>query len=169
MSLLNTVLLTVSISLMYSAPLIFTALGGVITQRAGVDNIGLEGMMAFGACGASILCHFTGSPWFGLLVGAAFGATLAVLHAFVAVTAKGNQLISGIAINFIGLGIGVFLTRFLFNGAAQSNSTISTPLPKVFGLLGIDKSKSRLLESAEIDLTVICAVDFAVLIRFVLY
>lgn len=169
MAFLNTVLLTLSISLMYSAPLIFTALGGVITQRAGVDNIGLEGMMAFGACGASILCHFTGSPWVGLLVGASFGASLAVLHAFIAVTAKGNQLISGIAINFIGLGVGVFLTRFFFNGAAQSNSTINEPLPKVLELLGIDKSKSRLLESAEIDLTVIFAFLFAVLIWFVLY
>ncbi|HHX29610.1 MAG TPA: ABC transporter permease, partial [Clostridiaceae bacterium] len=138
MNLLNTVLLTLSISLMYSAPLIFTALGGVITQRAGVDNIGLEGMMAFGACGAAILCHFTGSPWIGLLVGALFGAVLAVLHAFIAVTAKGSQIISGIAINFIGLGAGVFLTRFLFEGAAQSNSTINQPLPKVLELMGID-------------------------------
>ena len=169
MQLLNTLLLTLSITLMYSSPLIFTALGGVITQRSGVDNIGLEGMMAFGACGGSIICYFTGSPWIGLLAGATFGAILALLHAFVAITAKGNQIISGIAINFIGAGVATFLTRFLFSGAAQSNSTINLGIPKLFELLGIDKSKSQLLQSAEIDITVIIAFMFAILIWFVLY
>ena len=169
MQLLNTLLLRLSITLMYSSPLIFTALGGVITQRSGVDNIGLEGMMAFGACGGSIICYFTGSPWIGLLAGATFGAILALLHAFVAITAKGNQIISGIAINFIGAGVATFLTRFLFSGAAQSNSTINLGIPKLFELLGIDKSKSQLLQSAEIDITVIIAFMFAILIWFVLY
>ena len=169
MQLLNTLLLTLSITLMYSSPLIFSALGGVITQRSGVDNIGLEGMMAFGACGGSIICYFTGSPWIGLLAGATFGAILALLHAFVAITAKGNQIISGIAINFIGAGVATFLTRFLFSGAAQSNSTINLGIPKLFELLGIDKSKSQLLQSAEIDITVIIAFMFAILIWFVLY
>ena len=169
MQLLNTLLLTLSITLMYSSPLIFTALGGVITQRSGVDNIGLEGMMAFGACGGSIICYFTGSPWIGLLAGATFGAILALLHAFVAITAKGNQIISGIAINFIGAGVATFLTRFLFSGAAQSNSTINLGIPKLFELLGIDKSKSQLLQSAEIDITVIIAFMFAILVWFVLY
>lgn len=169
MELLNTVLLTISITLMYSAPLVFTALGGVVTQRAGVDNIGLEGMMAFGACGASIVCFFTASPWIGLIAGACFGAILAVLHAFVAVTAKGNQIISGIGINFIGAGVATFLTRYLFKGAAQSNSTIDYGIPKLFELLGIDKSKSRLLQSAEIDITILFAIFFAFIIWFVLY
>ncbi len=168
MELLNTVLLTVSITLMYSSPLIFTSLGGVITQRAGVDNIGLEGMMAFGACGAAVVGYFTANPWTGLLVGALFGGFLAFLHAFISVTAKGNQIISGIAINFIGLGVGIFITRRLFNGAAQS-STVPNGIPKVMDLLGLDKTESRLLQSAEFDVTVIFGFLFAFLIWFILY
>lgn len=168
MELLNTVLLTISITLMYSSPLIFTSLGGVITQRAGVDNIGLEGMMAFGACGAAIIGYFSANPWLGLLIGALFGGFLAFIHAFIAVTAKGNQIISGIAINFIGLGVGIFLTRRLFNGAAQT-STVPNGIPKLFDLLGIDKSNSRLLQSAEIDITVIIGFALAIITWFVLY
>ncbi|MGI6156883.1 MAG: ABC transporter permease [Saccharofermentanales bacterium] len=164
----NTILLTISITLMYSSPLIFTALGGVVTQRAGVDNIGLEGMMTFGACSAAIVCHFTESPWIGLLAACLFGGILALMHAFVAVTAKGNQIISGIAINFIGLGVATFVTRKLFNGAAQSD-TVRNGVPKLFEVLGIDKTGSRLLQSAEIDVTVLIAFLTAVIVWFVLY
>lgn len=168
MEFLNTIVLTISITLMYSSPLIFTAIGGVVTQRSGVDNIGLEGMMAFGACGAAIVGFFAADPWLGLLTGAVFGGFLALIHAFIAVTAKGNQIISGIALNLVGLGVATFITRRLFNGAAQS-STVPKGIPKVLELLGVDKSNSRLLQSAEIDLTVILAFMIALVVWFVLY
>ena len=60
---LNNILLAINITLMYSAPLIFSALGGVITQRSGVDNIGIEGMMTFGAVAAGAGGYFTSKPW----------------------------------------------------------------------------------------------------------
>ena len=82
---LNNILLAINITLMYSAPLIFAALGGVITQRSGVDNIGIEGMMTFGAFAAAAVGYFTANPWLGFLAGGLAGAALAVFHAVAAI------------------------------------------------------------------------------------
>ena len=63
------ILLAISMTLMYSAPLIFGAMGGVISNRSGVDNIGIEGMMTIGAFTAAAVGFFTANPWLGLLAG----------------------------------------------------------------------------------------------------
>ncbi len=165
---LLTVLLTLSITLMYSAPLIFAAMGGVITQRAGVDNIGIEGMMAFGAFAGTTIGYFTGNPWIGLLASGLAGVLLALIHGLVSITLKGNQTISGIAINFIGLALGIFLTRQIFDGASQTNS-VTRKIPKLFDVLGLDKRDSAALQSGDIDFTVILALLVVFLLWFILY
>jgi simple sugar transport system permease protein len=96
--------------LRYATPLLFAALGGVISERAGVVNIGLEGMMLagafFGAWGADI-----GGGWVaGLVIGAVAGGVFAAVHAFFAVTLKADHIVSGMAINFLALGV----TGYLF-------------------------------------------------------
>ena len=93
----NNIILTVSITLMYSAPLIFAAIGGVITQRAGVDNIGIEGMMTFGAFCSAGVGFATANPWLGFLAGAAGGGVLALVHAFASIHLRASQIISGVA------------------------------------------------------------------------
>ncbi len=165
---LSSILLFIAITLMYATPLCFTALGGVITQRSGVDNIGLEGMMAFGAFSAAAFTYFTEAPWLGFLVGGLAGVSLALIHGFVSITLKGNQTISGIAINFIGLGLGIFLTRQFFDGMAKT-ATVLTKIPKLFGSLGIDTTKHPLFQAAEIDLTVILVIILVFVVHFVLY
>lgn len=164
---LNNLLLAINITLMYSAPLIFAALGGVITQRAGVDNIGIEGMMTIGAFAATAVGFFTGNPWLGFLVGGLAGAFMAVFHAVASIHLQGNQTISGVAINFIGLGAALFLSRLLFDGATQTQP-VPKKLPKILSMLGFDTSNIT-INAINIDITVPIAIAFTVLMWWFLY
>lgn len=103
--------------LFFSAPLIFTALGGVFSERSGVVNIGLEGLMVMGAF-VGIVFNLTfadvfGSwtPWISILVASVIGAIFSIIHAVASVSFNANQVVSGVAINMLALGIGVYLTK----------------------------------------------------------
>ncbi|MBC7427823.1 MAG: ABC transporter permease [Bacteriovorax sp.] len=109
-----------STTLMYATPLIFTALGGVLSEKSGVINIGLEGMMTFGAFVASWVAISHGSPWLGFLAGGFAGLFLAAFHAIASIKFKGNQVVSGIAINSLGTGLAIFFCRILFDGASMT-------------------------------------------------
>lgn len=114
------ILFLFSTTLMYSTPLIFTALGGVMSEKSGVINIGLEGMMTLGAFVACLVALSTGNPWLGFLAGGAAGIFLAAFHAIASIQFKGNQVVSGMAINCLGLGLAIFLCRIFFEGASMT-------------------------------------------------
>lgn len=103
--------------LFYSAPLIFTALGGVFSERSGVVNIGLEGLMVMGAfVGITFNLGFadvfgTLTPWIAMLVAMFVSAIFSIIHAVASVSFRADQVVSGVAINIMALGIGVFLTK----------------------------------------------------------
>ena len=162
---LNNLTLLVSITFMYSAPLIFGALGGVTSERSGVVNIGIEGMMNIGALAGTAVCYFTGNPWLGFLMSGVAGGLLALLHAFASVTCKADQTISGIALNLIGPGFALFLCRMFFQGATMSKP-ISNKLPKLFGNL---KAQSTALKNLNLDITAVLAILLTVVLWFVLY
>jgi general nucleoside transport system permease protein len=95
----------IAATLRYATPLVFGALGGIMSERSGVINVGIEGMMLmgafFGIFGADLL-----DSWFlGLLVGMAAGGVLAFVHAFFAINLRADQVVSGISLNFLALGI----------------------------------------------------------------
>lgn len=119
MSLLK-IALFISDTLLFATPLLFTALGGMFTEKAGVTNIGLEGMMTIGAFAGAAVGYFTKSALLGFLVGGIAASLVALIHAIVSITFGADQVVSGIAINFIGPGVALFICSLLFDGAKQT-------------------------------------------------
>lgn len=122
--------LLASVTLMYATPIAFAAEGGVLCERSGVTNIGLEGMMSMGASFAVIVSYYTHNPWLGFLAAGLAGGILALLHAFASVTCLADQTVSGVAMNLLGGGIAFFAIRFVFD---TLNTPSVTTLPKVYG------------------------------------
>ena len=157
-------LLLVGITLMYSTPLIFGALGGVISERSGVTNIGIEGMMVIGAIAAAAGSYFTGNPWIGFLAAGICGALVALLHAVASVTFAADQTISGVAINMLAPGLALFACKRFFEGAAMS--PIAPKLPKILGDSGLAGTP---FANLNVNVTTVLALLFTVVMWFVLY
>jgi simple sugar transport system permease protein len=92
-------------ALRYATPLLFAALGGLFSERSGVINIGLEGMMLMGAFFGILGADKTGSWFIGLLIGMAAGAAMALVHALFSVSFRGDQIVSGFSMTLLALGI----------------------------------------------------------------
>jgi simple sugar transport system permease protein len=108
-----------------ATPLILAALGGLYSERSGVINIALEGLMLAGAFTAASVTYYSGNPWLGLLAGIAAGVAVAAVHAVASIRFKADQVVSGTAINILMTGIPAFI------GGALFASTGSTPqIPK---------------------------------------
>jgi simple sugar transport system permease protein len=112
-----------------SVPMAFAALGEVICERAGVINLGTEGVMLVGAISAFYISFFFGSNLAGVLLGAAGGALLGLVMAFISISLKQDQILSGLGIYFLGVGLSGFLYEASFG---QVGSTIRiTGLPQL--------------------------------------
>lgn len=94
-----------------ATPLLLAAMGEVIAERSGVLNLGVEGMMLAGALGGFAAAVVSGSIWVGFLVGMLAGAALAALHAFLCITLKADQVISGIMLTLLGTGLTTYFGR----------------------------------------------------------
>ena len=105
------ILSTIIRGIALGTPLLWAALGEIYAERSGVVNLGVEGMMILGAFSAFALAQTTGNPLLGLAIGAAAGALGALLHAFVAITLRANQYVSGLALTMLGLGLSALLGR----------------------------------------------------------
>ena len=103
-----------------AVPYVLTSVGASFSERGGVVNLALEGMMLAGAFGAAMGEHFTGSAAAGVLLAIASGLAVALLHAFVTVTMKADQIVSGIAINILVMGATRFALSVLFGSTMNS-------------------------------------------------
>ncbi|WP_232962671.1 ABC transporter permease [Paracoccus tegillarcae] len=95
-------------------PLLLACLAGLYSERAGVFDIGLEGKMLMAAFSAATVAYLTGSAWLGLLAGIGGSLSLSLIHGLASITFRGNQLISGVAINFLASGLTVLLGIKIF-------------------------------------------------------
>ena len=106
---MDTVAQLVILTLAAGTPLVFAALGELVTEKSGVLNLGVEGMMLVGAVVAFIVAASSKSPWLGVLAGMAAGAALALVFAVVTLTLQANQVASGLALSLFGVGLSAFV------------------------------------------------------------
>jgi ABC-type uncharacterized transport system permease subunit len=107
-------------ALRMATPLMLAALGGLFSERSGVVNIGLEGIMLTGAFASVLATWATGNAWAGAFAGAAAGVLIALLHAVVSITFRADQIVSGVAINLFAMGATQFLTWIVWGSSANS-------------------------------------------------
>ena len=103
-----------------SMPLLFAALAGLYSERSGVFDIGLEGKMLSAAFAAAALGAVTGNVWMGLLAGIAISVALSLVHGFACITARGNQIVSGVAINFLAAGLTALIGHAYFSQGGRT-------------------------------------------------
>lgn len=109
------------LTLIFSTPIIITALGGLFSERSGVVNIALEGMMMIGGFFAATALVFfersevgSSAPWLALLVGLVAGGLISVIHAYLSINLSADQVISGTAINLLAGGLTIYLSQIIF-------------------------------------------------------
>ena len=112
---IDTILAILASSIRLAIPYVLAGLGGTYSERSGVVNIGLEGMMLTGAFTAVAVTNAIGSPWVGLLAAISVGMLLGLVHAVVCVTFKADQIVSGLALIVFAAGITVFCAWLLYN------------------------------------------------------
>jgi len=106
-------------------PILYATLGEILTERAGILNLGVEGMMMAGALGAFLTAQYTGSPVMGFVAGGVAAAVLAALHGTVCLVFLGNQVVSGLALTILGTS----LTSYLGTPYVGQTAPGFTPLP----------------------------------------
>ncbi len=121
---------TASAALLLSVPIVLAALGGLFSERAGVVNIGLEGMMIMGAWAGGFIGAKYG-PWYGLLAAVLFGAVGALVHAIATVTFGVDHVVSGVAINIIAAGLVRYLSTLLYKGGSWPGPAQSPPIDPI--------------------------------------
>lgn len=102
------------------APLLWAALGGAYSERSGVINIGLEGMMLTGAFAAAAGAYMTGNPFLGVMIGMTGGGLLGLLHAWVSLRWRADQIVSGMGINLFAMGLTGYLLHRIFGAWGNS-------------------------------------------------
>lgn len=133
----------ISSTIRLATPLLLAALGGMFSERAGVINIALEGLMLAGAFSAAAINHFTGSPWIALAGAILAGIAVAAIHALATIRFKADQVVSGTAINILFLGVPALLSGALFESTGatpqipQQNLIPNAPIVLAFLLVPV--------------------------------
>lgn len=125
--------LIINATLVATPPLLYAALGSCFSERSGVVNIGIEGMMTIGAFIGAVVALFTGNAWFAFFCGGLAGAVFGLIHAVACITFGADQTISGTAINFLAPGLAVFMCKAMFNNSTDTPPIdTASKIPKLF-------------------------------------
>jgi simple sugar transport system permease protein len=114
------VFLTAAATLRTATPLILCAMGGLFSERSGIVDVGLEGKMLIAAFFAAVAAATTGSAWWGVVAAIASAEFLALVHGFACITHRGNQVVSGVALNILAAGLTVVLGNAWFHQGGQT-------------------------------------------------
>jgi ABC-type uncharacterized transport system permease subunit len=120
-----------------SAPLVLAALGGMFSERSGVVNIGLEGLMLISAATGAAGSFIFKNPWIGLLFGVGAGAALAAVHAIICVKYKGNHIVSGTGILLFAAGVSALLLPVIWGREGVSDKVPAIPDVSISGAISI--------------------------------
>lgn len=126
----NIWLLTFADSIAIATTLILAALGALFTERSGVLNLGIEGILLTGAISSFLAADASGSIWVGLIVGSLAGAIMASIHAVLSVVFRANQIVAGLALVIFGTGLANFLGK-----PAEGKPIVTVIKPLSFGPL----------------------------------
>ena len=128
----------IAATLRAATPLTFAALGGLISERSGVVNIGLEGMMLMGAFFGFLAADKLGSWGYGILFGVLAGAALALVHAFISIHLRADQIVSGFAVNFLALGLTGYFFIEVYTDQGTPGEVSNIPTISIPGLRDLD-------------------------------
>jgi len=117
-------------------PILYATLGEILTERSGILNLGVEGIMLVGALAAFLAARITGSPVVGFCVGGFCGALLAGIHGMVCLGFRGNQVVSGLALTILGTGLANYLGTPFVGKASPGFDIVAVPLFSRLPLLG---------------------------------
>ena len=128
-------------ALRMTTPIAFASLGGIFSERVGIINIGLEGMMLTSAFTGVAASYFSGNPWLGVLAAVLAGGLLGLLHALLTVKLIGDQIVSGTGINIFALGFTAYMSQVIWGSRGASESVqglkvVSIPLLKDIPIIG---------------------------------
>lgn len=115
-------------TIVFATALVFAMLGGLFSERSGVTNIALEGLMIVGAFTSAIITYYcetslqlgAWSPWIGLISAIIAGIIFSLPHAVASVTFRADQVVSGVALNFLAIGLTLYISKIILNGSAQT-------------------------------------------------
>jgi ABC-type uncharacterized transport system permease subunit len=125
-------------TLIAGTPLLLATIGEVICERSGILNLGVEGMMAIGAISAFIVTFNTGNPWLGLITAIIATALISGIHAFVSITLQSSQVVSGLALTMLGLGIsGLVGKPYIGKPLAEKMAAWPIPLLSDIPVVGV--------------------------------
>ena len=116
-----------------ATPLVWAAIGGLYSERSGVINVALEGLMLAGAFTAAAMTFYSGSPWIGLLAGMLAGALVAAVLAVACIRFQANEVVAGMGINILFLGLPAVLSGALFSSSGSTPQIARQNLVPEFG------------------------------------
>ena len=133
---LDFLVLTLQATVQSGIPILFATLGAILNERAGVLNLGVEGMMIVGAFAGFLAAHYTGDPWVGVLAAGCAAAFMAALHGAVCLVFRGSQVVSGLALTILGVGLADYLGTPFIGVETQGFTHLSAPLLADIPVLG---------------------------------
>jgi ABC-type uncharacterized transport system permease subunit len=133
---LDSLIFILSVSIQSSIAVLFATIGEVFTERSGVLNLGVEGMMLMGALSGFAATFYSHSLFLGILASLAVGGLLALIHGFFTITLRANQVVCGLALAILGIGLSSFLGRPIIGRVAERFVPLPIPVLQEIPVLG---------------------------------